>query len=128
MNQDLDKRLNLPMILYVVVAIFMLIGVVSAYEMILAIFNGRLVLELGVLLLPCAYGLTQLSRGWRLASIVASLVMLFVNGVGIALLYFHSEPVSPSAYFYSAISAVLLTLVYGILVSDKVSALFSSEH
>jgi len=128
MNTDQTPRIKLPPSLYAVIGLFVILGFLGVYDVLVALLRGGLKIDLYVLLLPCAYGLSQVSNGWRKVSIVTALIFLLVNTVGIGMLFLYSESLNLLAYFQLALGIALPLLVYGILISDKVRAIYSNEH
>jgi hypothetical protein len=125
---DQNSPQNLPTSLYLVIGLFVIVGFYSAYNVLIALIGGGLKFDLGLLLIPCAYGLSQESVGWRKASIALSMVFLLFNAVSAGVLYFHSETLSLFVYSQLLVGMLLPVVVYFVLVSDKVEALFSNEH
>ena len=128
MNNDQTSPIKLPSALYAVIGLFAVLGAFGVYDVLGAFLHGGFKIDLYVLLLPCAYGLFHLSNGWRKASLAASLIFLLVNTVGIGMLIIYSESLNLFQYFQMALGIALPLVVWGILTSDKVEALFKDAH
>lgn len=75
------QRGNLPTSLIVVAVLFILFGVLSVFEVLIALLHGRISINLGVLNLFVGLGLLRLSRGWR----TCGLVFLWIALIGLPL-------------------------------------------
>lgn len=125
---DQGSEIQLPPTLYAVIGLFVVVGIYSAFDVLVTLVGGSLKLDLGFILLPCAYGLSQGSIGWRKTSIVLSMVFLLVNAVGAGMIFMYSEALSLFVYAQLLLGIIIPIAVYFILVSEKVEAVFKNEH
>ena len=81
----MDKTIGIPASLKIVAFLFLLSGVFSLIEVIVALMQSQLNLNIGVVSLFIGPGLLRLSRGWR----TFALVSLWVAMIGMPIIAIH---------------------------------------
>ena len=89
-GQSEDREL--PLSLRVVAYVTIFFGACTAIQMVVALFQDRFNINLGVIQIPAGFGLLRLSRGWR----TFVLFFAWVGGIGSAIVLlataFKSQP------------------------------------
>src|SRR5437762_3541841 len=70
LNQAMRRHDNIPASLKIVAWLFILFGISSAIEIVVAIFQGRLSFNFGVVGIFVGRGLLRLQPGWRTCALV----------------------------------------------------------
>jgi hypothetical protein len=128
MEESNIEQATIPPSLYVVIAIFVVLGFEAIYSEIQSLRHGNLSIQIGLLFLPCAYGLSQLNSKWRTISIVLSMLYLLINAVSAGMFFVYSESINILDLTQLIAMVIAPIIIYAVLVSNKIVAAFENEH
>ena len=138
----MNEKQHIPTALKVVAILFILGGIHSVIEIIVAIAHGRININLGVLGLFIGPGLLALRRGWRTCALVFIWITLIALPIFTAFMFIQSGPLDFNVFGqkigyatkeFGLVVAILLFLLelwqYRVLNRSDVRMLFGvGEH
>jgi hypothetical protein len=94
--------MNKPVSLVIVAWIYIVAGFLACLDIIIALFSGRMHINLAALCLFAGIGLIRLQNGWRICALV--IVWLFFAVIGLLVLFGIFSPQSVKVTVFSDVS------------------------
>ena len=123
----MSENKPLPLAVQGVAWLFIVLGLVAAYETAMNAMAGQNRIQLNMILLACGIGLYQRTNFWRITGILAALGMLFLHGFLAIFLMINTEVAESMDFLIAGFHVVLLVVVYLILTHPPYRVWFGPD-
>jgi hypothetical protein len=120
----MGKFAHIPTSLKIVAALFMLVGVLSAIDIVVALTRGYIELNFHVLGLLIGPGLLWLKRGWRTCALVVLWITMIIIVILAANLIGHPIPLTTFWLLVATVAFALTFWQYRVLTRPDIRRLF----
>jgi len=120
------RKESVPWDLTILALLFLLLGAAAAIGMVKDWISGQVHIDLNAMDILAAFGLWNLSRGWRTYTLVIVWMSVIICPIGLVLGLIHRQPVWAAAVWIGIFLIALWS--YRVLTRSDVRALFGLKN